>query len=116
MGCFLLYKWGSDIHHNVLVNGNFCYLLSGQYIFCVSGDDVGHIYKYSGSKPQNPILLLTPMCQDTPQQILDYHVDLCNFNEFFARAIYQKGGFEVITTIKLPVSKVYHIKTLSRDV
>ena len=50
--------------------------------FCVSGDYVGHIYKYNASKSQNPILLLTPMCQDTPCHISHFYVYFCNFSEF----------------------------------
>ena len=44
-------------------------LSSGQQFFCVSGDVVGDILQYNGSKHQNPILLLIPMCQDTPCRI-----------------------------------------------
>ena len=50
--------------------------------FCVSGNVVGDILKYNGSKHQNPILLLTPMCQDTPCQISYVCDNVCNFSEF----------------------------------
>ena len=66
---------------------------------CVSGDNICHICKYNTSMFQNTILLLTPMCQDTPCQISGFYVYLCNFGELnlpaynFARAIYQKWGF-----------------------
>ena len=57
-------------------------LSSGHQFFCVSGDVVGDILKFSCSKHQNPILILTPMCQDTPYQISNMYDNVCNFNEF----------------------------------
>ena len=56
-------------------------LSSGQHFLCVSGDVVGDILKFNGSKHQNPILLLTPMCQDTPCQISYIYDNVCNFSE-----------------------------------
>ena len=58
----------------IIIDG---YLSGGQYFVCVSGDVVGDILKYNGIKPQKPILLLTPMCQDTPCQILAFLINLC---------------------------------------
>ena len=55
-------------------------LSSGHQFFCVSEDVVGDILKFSCSKHQNPILILTPMCQDTLYQISNMCDDVCNFN------------------------------------
>ena len=49
--------------------------------FGVSGDVVGDILKCKGSKHHNPILLLTPMSQDTPCQISYVCDNVCNFSE-----------------------------------
>ena len=54
---------------------------SGQQFLDVSGDVVGDILKYSGTKHQNPILPLTPMCQVTPCQISYIYDNVCSFSE-----------------------------------
>ena len=56
---------------------------SGQQFYCVSGDVEGDILKYIGSKHYNPILPLTPMCQDTPYRISYVCDNVCNFSELF---------------------------------
>ena len=74
-------------------------LSGGQQFICVSGYIMGDILHYNCIKHQNPILILTPMCQDTPCQISNMCDNVCNFNEFFiylqnfARDLYQKMGF-----------------------
>ena len=56
-------------------------LSSGQHFLGVSGDVVGDILKYNGSKHRNPIFLLTSICQCTPCQIPYMCDNLCNFSE-----------------------------------
>ena len=56
-------------------------LSSGQHFFCVSGDIVGDILKCYRSKHHKPILILNPMCQDTPCQISNMCDNVCNFSE-----------------------------------
>ena len=89
---------------------------SDSIFLCVSGDDAVHIYKYNSSTPQNPILLLTPMCQDTPCPISDFHVYLCNFSELifgftqFHQRNIQKGGFGVVGTFLQLFNIANHVR------
>ena len=57
-------------------------LSGGQQFICVSGYIMGDILHYNCIKHQNPILILTPMCQDTPCQISNMCDNVCNFNDF----------------------------------
>ena len=57
-------------------------LSGGQQFLCVSGYIMGGILQDNCIKLQNPILMLTPMCQDTPCQISNMCDNVCNFNEF----------------------------------
>ena len=75
------------------------YLSGGQKFLCVSWYIMGDILQNNCIKHQNPILVLTHMCQDTPCQISNMCDNVCNFNDFlyiftqFRQRHIQKNGF-----------------------
>ena len=77
-------------------------LSGGQQFLCVSGYIMGDILQYICIKLQNPILMLTPMCQDTPCQISNMCDNVCNFNEmlFWGKDLHLFNLNEIVLRVK----------------